>query len=486
MHSDSSLSLYPSLPLSLSSPTPVPPPSSSATFLRLQSPNHPRLLLFLSSSPYLAGASVLLRFWILHQNQKNFSKPKLIICNQKDLKFDPNKSAVVFNVSHGVSVKLVGSVNVFVMHSASNRKIWVFAVKLVDGDDDGVSIKLMRCAAIDYSVPVFSISVLFGFLILGEDNGVRVFPLRPLVKGRAKGRHYRRGSKILNGGLDNGNQRLSLRNGGLKETNGSDAFHGISFVSSNGKVRGGGGCSSSANAENSYLEEKIDRHSGSVKLRSVKVGQDSREAGWFVAFKSKEVESFNSKKLPFKSAKAVSIQVLSPNKFLVLDSVGDLHLLLLSGPLLGSEVLCHMKHLTLTMKVQKLAVLPDISTRAQTVWISDGHYTVHAMVLSDMDTSGIESDMKDNEGKLVQTSGFQSYKLCEKVQDIIPFAADAVLILGQVERIPGSAFDFKQYLILRNHLDGCCRWSESWEEWSLSSRLYSCLHELHEELVENA
>ncbi|KAK2986835.1 hypothetical protein RJ640_011060 [Escallonia rubra] len=277
MHSDSSLSLYPSLPLSLSlsSPTPVPPPSSSATFLRLQSPNHPRLLLFLSSSPYLAGSSVLLRFWILHQNQKNFTKPKLVTCNQKDLKFDPNKSAVVFNVSHGVSVKLVGSVNVFVMHSASNRKIWVFAVKLVDGVDDGVSIKLMRCAAIDYSVPVFSISVSFGFLILGEDNGVRVFPLRPLVKGRAKGRHYRRRSKNLNGGLDNGNQRLSLRNGGLKETNGSDDFHGISSVSWNGKVRGGGS-SSSANAENSHLEEKIDRHSGSVAQNlASELGDDS-------------------------------------------------------------------------------------------------------------------------------------------------------------------------------------------------------------------
>ncbi|KAK2986834.1 hypothetical protein RJ640_011059 [Escallonia rubra] len=168
-----------------------------------------------------------------------------------------------------------------------------------------------------------------------------------------------------------------------------------------------------------------------VVLRSVKVGQDSREAGCFVAFKSKDVESFNSKKLPFKSAKAVSIQVLSPNKFLILDSVGDLHLLLLSSPVLGSEVLCHMKHLTLTMKVQKLAVLPDISTRPQTVWISDGHYTVHAMVVSDMDTSGIESDMKDNEEKLVQTSVIQAIFAGEKVQDIIPFAADAVLILGQ-------------------------------------------------------
>lgn len=39
-------------------------------------------------------------------------------------------------------------------------------------------VKLMRCAVIECSVPVWSISVSSGVLILGEDNGVRVFNLR--------------------------------------------------------------------------------------------------------------------------------------------------------------------------------------------------------------------------------------------------------------------------------------------------------------------
>lgn len=90
-----------------------------------------------------------------------------------------------------------------------------------------------------------------------------------------------------------------------------------------------------------------------------------------MAFKTKESEGSKSTKASKKSAKAISIQVLLlPNKFLVLDSVGDLHLLSLSNPVPGSEIPCHMKQLTLNMKVQMLAVLPDISTsNASFIWL---------------------------------------------------------------------------------------------------------------------
>jgi len=52
-----------------------------------------------------------------------------------------------------------------------------------NGGEDGVVLKLMRCIVIECSKPVFSINVSFGFLIFGEESGVRVFNLRPLVKG---------------------------------------------------------------------------------------------------------------------------------------------------------------------------------------------------------------------------------------------------------------------------------------------------------------
>ncbi|KAF5961383.1 hypothetical protein HYC85_002592 [Camellia sinensis] len=453
MHSDSSFSLFPSLslpPLSLSSLPPpqtlIPPPSSSATFLRLlnPNPNSPPRLLFISSSPLRGGSSLLLRFWILLPNSHSFSKAR-VICNQTGLKFDDHKSGVVFSVNHGISIKLVGSINVFAMYSVSNCKIWVFAAKMVDEDDNGVVVKLIKCAVIDCSVPVFAISVSFGFLILGEENGVRVFPLRPLVKGRVK--EHRRESKNLNDGLTKDKleaQRLNLPNGVIQRVNGTDVSNSDSVLRVN---YGASGRGSKRSGDEDTLEIS------SLKLKSVKLRRDSKEGGsFFVAFKSKEVEGYKSTK----SAKAISIQALSPNKFVILDSTGELQLLCLSNPVLVSEIRCHVKQLTTSMKVEKLAILPDISTRTQTVWISDGRHTVHMLAVPDIDASFCESDGKDIEEKLIQISVLQAIFASETIQDIIPLASNAILILGQVEGIRGSevyvtelvAFDFLIPMVL--------------------------------------
>lgn len=220
---------------------------------------------------------------------------------------------------------------------------------MVGDDEDGVTLKLMKCAVIDCSLPVFSISVSLGFLILGEHSGVRVFPLRPLVKGRVKNHHHhlhRRVNKDLYNVLDNdkleGNQ-LDLSNAGfIRPVNGSADFRGNSITYSNGGVTTRG------------------NHSDSAKLKSVKLRQESKEGGGcFVPFMREEVDC---KDVQLKTVKAISIQVLSPYKFLILDSVGDLHLLCLSNPVFGSEICRQMKKLILSMKVHNLAVLPDIST----------------------------------------------------------------------------------------------------------------------------
>lgn len=99
------------------------------------------------------------------------------------MEFDQTKCGVVFKVNHGVSMTLSGGVNVFTLYSVSNSKIWVFAVRLIVDEVGGEALKLMKCALIDCCVPIFTIRILFRFLILGEENGVRVFPLQPLVKG---------------------------------------------------------------------------------------------------------------------------------------------------------------------------------------------------------------------------------------------------------------------------------------------------------------
>lgn len=93
-----------------------------------------------------------------------------------------------------------GSVNFFALYSVSSSKVLIFGVNLV-GDthesDDGVAFKLMKFAVIDCLRPVFSISISFEWLVLGEENGVNVWNLRELVKGKKV-------KKVKNYGLSNG------------------------------------------------------------------------------------------------------------------------------------------------------------------------------------------------------------------------------------------------------------------------------------------
>jgi len=69
----------------------------------------------------------------------------------------------------------------------------------------------MRRAVIECARPVFSLSVAFGFLILGEENGVRVFGLRRLVKGRGGNRRSGNSKQLRNG--------VGVRGGGLEMVN---------------------------------------------------------------------------------------------------------------------------------------------------------------------------------------------------------------------------------------------------------------------------
>lgn len=103
-----------------------------------------------------------------------------------------------------------------------------------------------------------------------------------------------------------------------------------------------------------------------MKLRTLKLRQDSREdISHFLAFRIKEVERYKSNKMPVKSAKAISIHSISPNKFLILDSDGVLRFLHLRNSIHGPEFSCNMEQLTQTMRVRKLAVFPGMFTGIQ-------------------------------------------------------------------------------------------------------------------------
>uniref|UniRef100_A0A6N2KXK4 Uncharacterized protein n=1 Tax=Salix viminalis TaxID=40686 RepID=A0A6N2KXK4_SALVM len=389
MHTDSSVSLFPclSFPSPPLPPKPqilVPSPSSSSSFLLIHQDPIPKVL-FLVASPYKGGLQILLRFYLLHK-ENIFYKPQ-VVCNQKGIAFDS---------------KLV-----------SSKKVCVFAVKLID-DGDGVMVKLMRCAVIECNVPVWSISVSSGVLVLGEDNGVRVFNLRQLVKGRVKN------VKGINSNGKSDGKGLKLPNGVV----GDDYFHG----------------SSSGNGSNGVLDMKTDKQCVSVKLKSVRCKQDSGEGNaCFVAFKREEIEVLKPT-----TSKAVSIQALSNKKFVILDSMGDLHILCLSAPVIGSNFMAHMRRLPHSMKVQKLAVLPDVSLKMQTFWVSDGLHSVHTITLSDMGTAVNSNNEDETQEMLIQTTVIQAIFSAEKIQDLIPLGANGILILGQ---------ELKDTELVKNQLD---------------------------------
>ncbi|KAK1279544.1 hypothetical protein QJS04_geneDACA003083 [Acorus gramineus] len=399
-HSDSSVLLYPSLS---SSPLSIPPISTSSAFLRLHSSSHPPRLLFLSASPH--HPSLLLRAFLLRLDSPSFAPARLSFHGGAT-------AAAVLDLKHGFSVEVRASVNVFVVRSPSDRKIWVVAARM---GEEGEEVRLMKCAVIDVVAPVYAMVVSPRFMVLGEGRGVRVFPLGLLVKGRVRKQGR---SGVRKKGLENGFGGRCKNCESLKRSDPAAV----------------GNCLGRKGSAESDC--------GSAKLRTVKLKQDSGELGSF--FMPLKIQSSKlSGKLTL--VKAVSIHYLSPKKFLILDSSGDLHLLSLLDTDTVSEAnnqscpsssCASVRRLEYIMKVQMLAVLPDIPTRTQIIWISDASHSVHIASLMDVDVPGSDNDDDENE-KLKQISASQAIYTSERIQDIVPFASNEILILGQ-----GSIFAY--------------------------------------------
>lgn len=101
-----------------------------------------------------------------------------------------------------------------------------------------------------------------------------------------------------------------------------------------------------------------------VKQSTVKLKQEATDgSSCFVTLKSVDGVDSTSKSTPVTSLKALYIQPLSPRSFVVLDSVGDLHLVCLpkSKAPTASDVNFHLKHIPHFMKVHRLTAFPDIT-----------------------------------------------------------------------------------------------------------------------------
>lgn len=82
-----------------------------------------------------------------------------------------------------------------VVHSVAESQIWVLGVRVVGGEG-GERVELEKCAVVECTRPIYEIRVSMGVLVLGELGGVRVFPLRPMVKG---GQGLKKKRRDLNG-----------------------------------------------------------------------------------------------------------------------------------------------------------------------------------------------------------------------------------------------------------------------------------------------
>ncbi|KAM0945823.1 hypothetical protein DsansV1_C09g0088311 [Dioscorea sansibarensis] len=439
-----SFSPFPSAPiLPRPSPTVVPPISTAACFLRLL-PNpssDPGHVLFVSASPHSAGSGILLRAWILLRRP---ASADLFAPARLTFRRDRAKSALALDLPHGFSVGLAGSVNVLVLHSLAANKIWVLGGKIVGQGGDGQNeVVLNKCAVIDCVRPIYSAEVSMGFLLLGEVDGARVFPLRSLIKGRRvvkhKGLETRRIVRAQALDLPAASLKKSLPNGLTNYAEistfsaSSSAFPDVRDVCCNGNRDGGmdAGVGKMDHAEGAPL----------CKFQTAKLRQDSGEFGsFFVCIRCMKDHPSESGTGARASLKAVSIHGLNKKKFLILDSEGYLHLIDLHNTIIPSEAnvkfnmnpkdvyVTRFEH---SMKVQMVAVLPDLSTRKQVVWLSDGRYSVHMMSVGDLEYPITVNNEDENKEKTMHMAVIQAIFSGEKIQKIVPLAADSILILCQ-------------------------------------------------------
>ncbi|KAF8676233.1 hypothetical protein HU200_047104 [Digitaria exilis] len=406
---DSSAHLFPSLPnpapgaASSSSPAPTPVPSplaAAACFALLLPSSH---LLFLSAHPSPASPAVHLRAYSLA------AAPAFPRFAPASLSFKRHASASglpLQGLPFGLGVRLAAGVNAVALLSLAAGQIWVLAPKLAA---DGRTVELHKCAVVELEParPVYAMEVAMGRLLLGEASGLRVFPLRGLMKG-GKEEGKKEGAGFA------GRKSLQKKNG---------MVNGLVVP-----VRRG-----------SHGERGEADVVSTCKLTTLRVKQSSGSyCPFFSTFQNDGHNSQGSMEL-LKSEKAVSIHPLSKNKFLVLDSYGVLHIFSLSTAEMGSGAArkqysenIHTYRLDYPMKVRLSAVFPSSSIKTQIFWVSDGGHSVHVMSAFDFEsTNGDDGGVTEKKLASTKLSAIEAIFTSERVQDIVPISKDSLIILGQ-------------------------------------------------------
>lgn len=302
----------------------------------------------------------------------------------------------------GLGARLAGGVNAVALLSLAAGQIWVLAPRMAA---DGRTVELHKCAVVELEPtrPVYAMEVAMGRLLLGEAGGVRVFPLRSLMKGGTE----RKGRK--EGAVAAGKKSL--------------------YKKKNGILNG--------------LIVPVDRGSGArrgeedavsnCKLATLRVKQSSGSySSSFLVFNQEDPNTQGGINL-IKAVQAISIHPFSKDMFLALDSAGVLHVFILRNTELVTEA-ANTYCLDCDMKVQLFAVFPSSSAKTQIFWVSDGGHSIHIVpALPTFDVESLQNKYSDGEREsaAIKLSAIEAIFTSEKVQDIVPISKDSVLILGQ-------------------------------------------------------
>ncbi|CAO2204455.1 unnamed protein product [Urochloa humidicola] len=409
---DSSAHLFPSLPSPAPAaspshspapaPTPVPSPLAAAACFALLLPSSH--LLFLSAHPSPASPAVHLRAYSLAP------APALPRFAPSPLSFKRHASASglpLRGLPFGLGVRLAGGVNAVALLSLAAAQIWVLAPKLAA---DGRTVELHKCAVVELEParPVYAMEVAMGRLLLGEAGGVRVFPLRGLMKGGKEKQGKKEGAGAA------GRKSVQKKNG---------MMNGLVLPVRRG-IHGGGGEGDAVST---------------CKLTTLRVKQSSGGYCPFLLASQNDSHDLKACVELLKLEKAVSIHPLSKNKFLVLDSYGLLHVFSLSITEVRSGAArkqysenVQTYRLDYPMKVQLSAVFPSSSIKTQIFWVSDGGHSVHVMSALDIESAnGIDGVIGEQKLATIKLSALEAIFTSERVQDIVPISKDSVLILGQ-------------------------------------------------------
>lgn len=168
-------------------------------------------LYMLTTQPTGDGTCMEFRAWSC--DARAFSPVTVEVGSEQIVVGSTGRVAARLEAPYGLDVKIGASINVVVVYSSSAGKIWIMAAKSASGkgsssgcshaaakgatalegkgtaraDDregEGATTRLLllNSVVLDCNRPVFSLHVSPQHLLLGENNGVRVWFLRPLIK----------------------------------------------------------------------------------------------------------------------------------------------------------------------------------------------------------------------------------------------------------------------------------------------------------------